>query len=158
MDALAHVRLHLKDKVVIVGIGNTLRCDDGIGPRLAQGIMGKVPFMVWDAGVSPENYLGRVIKENPDTILLVDAIDFGGQPGEVRVVEADELTASNLFSTHNVSLELAVRFLQEGCRADILMLMIQPASLAFGEKLTPAVESALKQLGDWFINEGKEKR
>ena len=74
---LEHLKLHLAGKVVILGIGNTFRGDDGIGSLLAQRLKDKVSFIVYDSGPSPENYLGKIIKDKPDNIIIVDAVDFG---------------------------------------------------------------------------------
>ena len=43
---LEHLKSHLKGKVVILGVGNLMRGDDGVGSLLASGIQGKVPFTV----------------------------------------------------------------------------------------------------------------
>ena len=79
MTNLLHGRL--RGKTVIVGIGNSLRGDDGFGPALVQRLQGRVRPVCIDAGVAPENYLGRIVKEQPDTVLLVDAAHLGLEPG-----------------------------------------------------------------------------
>jgi len=86
-NVLEDLKSHLQGKIIILGIGNTLRSDDGAGSILANRIKDKVPFIVFDVGISPENYLDKIIKERPDTILIIDTGDFGGKPGELRVVE-----------------------------------------------------------------------
>jgi hydrogenase 3 maturation protease len=150
---LEDLKSRLKGKVVVLGIGNTLRSDDGIGALLALRIKGKAPYTVFDAGSSPENYLGKVIREKPDTVLIVDAADFGAGAGEMRVLEASGLKAANLFSTHNASLEMAINYLQKDLPADIIILLIQPKCVSLGEKLSPEVSGALDKLEEWFCRE-----
>ena len=133
-----------------MGIGNTLRSDDGIGSLLAGRLKGKLPCIVYDSGTSPENYLGKIIKDRPGSIIIIDAVDFGGKPGEFRELEPQDLKSVNLCSTHNASLELAINYLQSNLTADIIILMIQPGSLAFGDKLSPQAGAALERLEDWF--------
>lgn len=157
MDVLGHLKSHLKGKVLVIGIGNTMRCDDGAGSLFARFLQDKTPFTAWDTGVSPENYLGKIIKDNPDVILFIDAVDFGGKPGEFRLLETDELKTANFFVTHNASLSLAINFLQENLRSDMLCLVIQPKCIAFGDKLSPEVEQNLNKLEEWFIREFKGK-
>jgi len=153
---LDHLKLHLKGKVVILGIGNVLRGDDGIGSLLADRLKGKVPWTVYDAAESPENYLGPVIKQRPDTIVLVDAVDFGGEPGEFRVLEATEIKTSNLFSTHNASIGLTINYLQTNLKADIITLIIQPCQITLGGDLSRPVEETLHKLENWFLETAKE--
>ena len=147
---LDHLKSHLKGKVAILGIGNTLRSDDGIGSILASRIKDKVPYMVYDAGPSPENYLEKIIKEKPDSILIIDAVDFGGEPGEVREVEGDDIKTVNLFSTHNASISLVINYLQNNLKIDIIILIIQPKTIIFGDNLSPEITDTLNKLENWF--------
>lgn len=152
---LDHLKAHLKGKVVILGIGNTLRSDDGLGSILAERIKGKVPWIVYDAGESPENYLGKIIKDNPDNIIIIDAVDFGGKPGEFRVLEASQIKTANLFSTHNASISLTINYLQSNLKADIIILIIQPKDINLGDNLSPEVHRALEKLESFFFEIAK---
>lgn len=155
---LEHLKKHLCGKVLILGIGNTLRSDDGIGSILAERIKGKVPFAVYDCGSSPENYLGKTIKEKPDNVVIIDAVDFGGEPGEFKEIDADEVTTTNFFSTHNASISLTINYLKNNLKVDIIVLIIQPKTIAFGDKLSPEVSDTLDKLESWFCYEtGKKK-
>ncbi len=153
LDTLAHLKLHLSGRVLVLGIGNTLRSDDGIGSLLASRIQDKIPYIVYDSGASPENYLGKIIKDKPDTILLIDAVDFGGEAGEVRVLEGEDIQTINFFSTHDASISLAISYLKNSLKeAAIIILAIQPEILAFGDKLSPQISKALSKLEGWFLN------
>ncbi|MDD4980140.1 MAG: hydrogenase 3 maturation endopeptidase HyCI [Candidatus Omnitrophica bacterium] len=154
---LDHLKSHLKGKVAIVGIGNTMRSDDGVGSVLASRLKDKVAFKVFDVGVSPENYLEKIIKEEPDTIVIIDAVDFGAKPGEFRILEARDLKTTNLFATHNASISLTINYLQSNLKADIIILIIQPESIAFGEGLSREVARRLDRLESWFHDTGKEE-
>jgi hydrogenase 3 maturation protease len=151
-DTLKHLSLHLKGKVIIMGIGNTLRSDDGIGSILANRIEGKVPYIVYDAGSSPENYLGKLIKDKPDVIVLVDAVDFGAKPGEFTMLEGENIETVNFFSTHDASISLSINYLKKNLDVDIIILAIQPKDLSFGDKLSPEITKAMEKLEGWFIN------
>lgn len=153
LDALTHLRLHLKGRVLILGVGNTLRSDDGVGSILAQRIIGRVPHIVYDSSASPENYLGKIIKDRPEVILLIDAVDFGGEAGELRVFEGEDIQTVNFFSTHDASISLAISYLKNSLKTvDIIILAIQPKILAFGDRLSPEINKALEKLGEWFIH------
>ena len=91
LDALGHLKLHLSGKVVILGIGNTLRSDDGIGSILASRLESKVPHIVYDSSSSPENYLGKIAKEKPDTILFVDTMHMEQKPGEYNIFKKEDI-------------------------------------------------------------------
>jgi hydrogenase 3 maturation protease len=154
---LEHLKSHLKGKVVILGIGNTLRSDDGAGSILASRIKGKVPYTVYDAGANPENYLGKIIKDKPDSVVIIDAADFGAKPGEFNVIDAHDLATVNLFSTHNTSIILTINYLQNNFKPDIINLIIQPKTIIFGDNLSSEIAETLNKLESWFCETGKEK-
>lgn len=147
---LGHLKSHLNGKVIILGIGNTLASDDAAGSILASRIKDKVPYVVYDAGANPENYLGKVIKDKPDNIVIVDAVDFGAKPGDYVVLEGNDIKTANLFATHNASISLTINYLQNNLKADIIVLAIQPKTVAFGDKISKEVENTLTNLEDWF--------
>lgn len=154
---LEHLKAHLLlGKAVILGVGNTLRSDDGVGSILASRLKDQVPFCVFDAGESPENYLEKIIKEAPQTVVIIDAVDFGGSPGAFNEIDGRRLKTPNLFSTHNASLSLAINYLQSNLRVDIIILIIQPKSTAFGENLSPEIISTLEKLENWFLRLAKD--
>jgi hydrogenase 3 maturation protease len=156
-QALAHLKAHLKGRVVILGIGNALQSDDAVGSLLAGRLKDKLPYTVYDAGANPENYLGKIIKDQPDNLIIIDAVDAGGMPGEFRVLDAPDIKTINLYSTHNASLSLTINYLQNNFPADIIVLSIQPKRIAFGEKISSEVEKTLQELEDWFCGAEKER-
>ena len=117
----------------------------------------KIGFAVFDAGASPENYLERLIREKPDTIVIIDAVDFGGSAGECKALEANEIKTANLFFTHNASISLTINYLQTHLKADIIVLIIQPKSISFGEGLSPELDVALNDLENFFYGGKKEE-
>jgi hydrogenase 3 maturation protease len=155
-EVLAHLRSHLKGKTIILGIGNTLKGDDGIGSILAARIKGKVPYTVYDAGPGPENYLGKIVKDKPDNVVILDAVDFGASPGEFNIFEVGDLASVNFFATHDASISLAINYLQNNLKVDIIILAVQPKGVVFGEKLSQEANKALEELEGWF-RERKEK-
>jgi len=155
---LNHLKSRLTGKVVILGIGNTLRSDDGVGSILARRIKNKVPYTVYDAGPSPENYLEKIIKDKPDNIIIIDAVDFTTKSGEFRIVDSQDIKTVNLFSTHNASISLTINYLRNNLKADIIILIIQPKSVSFGDTLSPEITGTLSKLENWFYETGKVKR
>ncbi|MCM8765351.1 MAG: hydrogenase 3 maturation endopeptidase HyCI [Candidatus Omnitrophica bacterium] len=151
IDILERLKKSLVGKVVILGIGNPLRGDDAFGSLFAEELMGKISLIVLNGGSNPENLLGKIIQENPDTILFVDAVDLGRNWGDTSLFEADEVKASLFFFTHNSSLRLIFDFLKENTQAKIHLLAIQPKSINLGDKLSAEIEEKLNFLTGWFI-------
>lgn len=146
------LRPKLKGKIALLGIGNIMRGDDGVGSVLASWLKTKVNFLVYDCSESPENYLGKVIKDAPEVIILVDAVDFGAKPGELKILQKENLQTANLFFTHNVSLGIVVEYLKRHLASDIIILMVQPKTIALGDNLSPEVEKVVKKLEKFFLS------
>ena len=80
-----------------------------------------------------------------DAILLLDAVDFGGSPGEITILRAEELPA-RVGTTHNPSLGLLMRYLEAESGAQVLLLGIQPASIGFGKPISVPVLASVEAL------------
>ena len=131
--------------VCLLGIGNRYWRDDGVGSRIAEALESCEEFDVVDAGFIPENHLETVAGKHPDTILMIDATDFGGAPGEARLLYPDKVAYSGI-STHAGSLRMLAEYLQARTQARIAVLAIQPADTSEGEGLSPLVSETFKDL------------
>jgi hydrogenase 3 maturation protease len=89
----------LSQKAVIVGIGNDMRGDDAFGPMVVERLRGRVRADLIDAGVSPENCLGKLSALKPRVVLLVDAVDFDGAPGDMALLDPAKLETTSFNGT-----------------------------------------------------------
>ena len=144
------LRARLKGTVLVVGIGNTLRGDDGFGPSMIERLEGKVSARLLDVGEVPESYLGRVLEQKARTILVLDAADMGEAAGTVAILEAEDLAECNV-STHQMPLELFFRYLRENSHADVFALGVQPKQISLGSEMSPEVESTAAILSEVLI-------
>ena len=135
----------LTGKIVFVGIGNPLRGDDAFGLRLIERIQGKVRAVCIEAGTAPESYTGKIVKEKPDTIVLVDAVHLNKPPGEYALLEKAEILKTG-FTTHDLSPDLMIEYLEGRTRADIYLLGVQPQTLAMGAEMSEPVKKSLDKL------------
>ena len=125
------LRARLRGKVVVVGVGNPMSGDDSAGCLVARKMEQSDSLRVIDAEEVPESMIGKIVGERPDTIVLVDAVDMGAGPGDVAIVEGDQITRYNP-TTHRVPLGLVIDVLRRMCGADTFLVAIQPGSLGFG--------------------------
>jgi len=144
-DEISGLRQNLKGKVGLVGIGNRLKGDDAAGPELIDRIAGHGRLQCLDAGVAPENYLEKIVGIKPDTVLLVDAVDFGGAAGSCRLFSPDQIKGGML-SSHALSLRMTCDYLQQRIPVRILVLGIQPAQVNMNGLLSQPVREAVDNL------------
>jgi hydrogenase maturation protease len=131
-----------KKDVVFVGMGNILLGDDGVGPEMAQ-CLSEAGFSTVDAGTVPENHIGVVAKRKPRTVILLDAVHLGREPGMVELLDRQAILDATGFTTHNMSPVMVMERLESETGAEVLMLAVQPASLEMGAPLSPPVAAAL---------------
>jgi len=128
-------------KLAIVCVGNPMRGDDGFGPAVAARVEGKGVF---DAGPVPENVLPKVAALRPEVVLFVDAADFGGGPGTLRLVSAEELAQGD-FSTHSAPLSVAAEYLRQACEAKSLLLAAQAKRTELGSVMSVEMVRAVQE-------------
>ncbi|MGI9335452.1 MAG: hydrogenase maturation protease [Gammaproteobacteria bacterium] len=129
----------------MLGVGNRYRRDDGAGSLLAEALEPRTSALVIDGGCAPENYLEKAARSDPDTVIIIDAVDFGGAPGDVRVLEPASVGPGRL-STHAPSLQMAATYLKTRTRARVTLLAIQPAEWTLGDELSEAVSQTVGAL------------
>jgi len=132
-------------RTVILGMGNVLKGDDAVGPFLCERLVGKVCAEVIDAGTVPENYIRKIVSKNPQTLLVIDAIDFGALPGAVKVFKTRQLN-SIAISTHTLSPRLFVELITGQIDVDVLFIGIQPARVELGEAISEQVRRAAENV------------
>jgi hydrogenase 3 maturation protease len=116
-------------RFLFLGVGNSDRGDDGIGTIVVSQLETEHKL---DCGPVPENYTGKIRKLSPEAIVMVDAVDFGGNPGETILTEAENAEGVTL-STHSMPLSVFCKMLPE---SRIYLLGIQPQSF---ERMTDEV-------------------
>lgn len=139
----------LEGKIVIVGMGNPLKGDDGFGPCLIRRLKGKAKAHLIDGGSAPENYVGKIASLQPDTILVIDACDLGWAPGKMKLLEIEQMKHTG-YSTHNTSPGVFMNYLKETTGADVFMLAVQPKEVRLGDGVSSPVERAMERIGEWL--------
>lgn len=144
-------------KTIVVGVGNRLRCDDGVGcliidllkeRRMVDSCLcgnDRTDIEVIDTGAVPENYIEPIIEKKPERVIFVDACLFDGKPGEFRLFGPESFEKLDLpnFSTHTLPLNLIAQLINAATGAKVYLLGIQPYQRGTGEKLSPVLASAL---------------
>ncbi len=138
--------------ILILGLGNLLQGDDGIGCRIAQALEAReLPntVEVLDAGTPGIGLLNLL--EGRMRAILVDAAEMNLAPGAWRRFEAQAVTltgAKERFSLHRTGVVNALALARELNLAvpPIVFFGVQPARVEWSEELSPPVQAALPQV------------
>ena len=145
-------------KVVVLGLGNILHSDDGIGPQ-AIGRLRQDPRMRNDVSLIEGGTLGLELLTyiwDCSYLLVLDAVDVGQPPGTLIRMSGQELQAlPGQGSVHQLGvadLLVALRVLANRT-PEVVLLGVQPASTEWGTELSPAVATVLPALADAAVAE-----
>jgi hydrogenase maturation protease len=139
-------------KVVVLGVGNTILADEGVGVRVVEALerdyVLPAGVSVIDAGTSSMEMLDDL--SHLDFLLVVDAFAAGKTPGELVQLRGDEVPVffrRNL-SPHGIGLSdvlASLEFLGAEPK-EIVILGVQPTSLDLSTELTPAIAARVPEL------------
>jgi hydrogenase 3 maturation protease len=135
-------------KVVVAGIGNSIRTDDYVGLKIVESLKGKLPatVLLLEAETVPESYLLDIEEFHPSHVLLIDAAFLGLTPGEACLVDSEKIADSSAVTTHLLPLRVFCEYVKQATSAKIAVLLIEPKSMEFGEGLTAEVQGMAERL------------
>ena len=128
------------EKIAILGIGNDLRTDDGLGPYIVTSIKFDHPdVMIENVGSVPEGFARPLAEFGAKRIIMIDAADMQKAPGHIELVTKDRIGGINI-STHSMPLSFLMMYLEQETGGESILLGVQPKSLQFGEGLTQEIQ------------------
>jgi hydrogenase 3 maturation protease len=155
------LRRHLATgKVAVMGVGNTMRCDDGFGQLLVDSLQSAgLPERVrlFPCEMVPENFVGPVTRFQPETVLMIDTAELGERPGGTRLINFRDIADCGM-TTHNVSLRLLANMLESATNAEVMLLAVQPEKTGFGTELSPTLLRTLDCLSELLVRVLKSER
>ena len=137
--------------VVIIGVGNYLLGDEGAGIHAVALLRGRswpAGVEILDGGTAGVGLLHLI--DGRRLAVIIDCADFGGAPGEIRSFDAEDLARDERSESglHAVDLLTALALARKTVAypARVVIVGIQPKSIAMGTTLSPDVQSALARL------------
>jgi hydrogenase maturation protease len=154
---MLHLRISLPNimRTLILGIGNTLLTDEGVGVHVLNALESALAaaqpplpdITLLDGGTLSFTLAGPI--EDAEALIVVDAANIKGAPGDWKLLEGEAMDAfllGNRKSTvHEVGLTdlRAIAILAGHWPETRAMLAIQPQVMDWGEQPTPAVAAAI---------------
>ena len=147
-----------KCPVLVLGIGNILLRDEGVGVRVIEALR-EMPLPehveLCDGGTAGADLLD--ILSDRRKVIVIDAMDTDAEPGTVYRLTLDELRPADTppVSLHDIglleTLDMA-RYL--GTQPDgVVVFGVKPANVDCGLELSPAVRQAIPRIIDLILQE-----
>lgn len=139
--------------ILVIGLGSPLMGDDGAGLAALDRLRRlRLPALVElaDGGTWGLNLLPAI--ESCDRLILVDAVRAGRLPGELVILERDQIPRflSTKLSPHQIDLRevLALAELRGTLPRDAVVIGIEPDRVELCTDLSPAVVTGLDRVVD----------
>ena len=143
--------------ILILGIGNILMCDDGVGVRALEALR-QVPLPdtveLLDGGTFGADLLDEIA--NRRKVIVLDAMATGAAPGSVLRLAGDELwQEQESLSLHEFGLVETLKMARQlGCApAEVVVFGVQPQEIALNLTLSTAVAAAIPRLLEQVLAE-----
>ena len=138
--------------VLVLGIGNLVMCDDGVGVRVVQELQRSYCFpenvKVVDGGTLGLDLLPML--ENVTHLILVDAVETGEKAGTLIRLSGAELPVvlATKLSPHQMGLKdlLAVSELMGHSPREMVLIGVQPGCIEMGVEMTSDVDARLDEM------------
>jgi hydrogenase maturation protease len=142
-------------KLVVLGIGNTLMSDDGVGIHVINDLQGKQKDLLLPQGdieILDGGTLGFLLVDRiseADGLVVVDSANLGEPAGTVRVIDGPEidrfLDENPSLSVHEVGLVDLLQMMALSGQAPGLRALvgIQPEMIGWGTEMSPAVAAGI---------------
>ncbi|MHA2359495.1 MAG: hydrogenase maturation peptidase HycI [Candidatus Thorarchaeota archaeon] len=130
-------------KIAVLGIGNDMRTDDGLGLFIIENLKIEDPrIMIENVGSVPEGFAKNLASFGAERVIMVDAADMLKSPGHIELITKDRIGGIAI-STHRMPLSFLMMYLEQETGGKTLLIGIQPKSIQFGEGLTPEIQEVV---------------
>ncbi len=147
-------------KIVVIGIGNLIMKDDGLGIHVVRTLI-KVNFSpelsvsIIDGGLEPD--LTVLVESGTDKLILVDAVQAGGKPGEIYRLTLPEVEHSG-YGTRtghylNMQQNMTLLRLMKTLPAEVVVIGVEPLEMTPGTELSDTLASVLPEVVSTVVHE-----
>ncbi|HHE38253.1 MAG TPA: hydrogenase maturation protease [Candidatus Cloacimonetes bacterium] len=146
-------------KTLVLGLGNTILCDDGVGIRIAQEIKKKCKNIdILEAGAAGFRVIDEII--GYEKLILIDSIKTGNaKPGTLHKYSFDDFKTKHHSQPHDISLFEAFEIIKkhgDELPTEIEIYAVEVSDTeTLSEKCTPEVEAAIPKITKKIIEEQK---
>lgn len=138
---------------VVIGFGNILLKDEGIGVHIIQK-MDSLPqksdceYLLIDGGTCPDSLFH--LPEGIDTLIVVDAVKGGGKPGYIYRFNPDDLKfkRASISSLHQLGLREGLGMMKflGNYPERVIIIGVEPKEIDWGLRLSPELEKIIPQV------------
>jgi len=146
-----------KVRLAVIGMGNLLLKDEGIGVHIARALQQiDIPhgIKIIDGGTSPD--LPYYLKD-VDKLIIIDAVKAGDKPGTVYRFHPHDVNieSEGVISVHELSLEQSLKTmsLMGSEPKEVVIIGIEPKEIDWGTELSAELQQKIPEIVNIVLNE-----
>lgn len=144
--------------ILVVGVGNEYRSDDGVGLVVARFLRKVLNPTVTVLEETADGLALMAAWKDADLVIVIDAVDSGGQPGTVRRLDArlrSSVAGPSAPSTHAISLMEAIQLARAlgELPPRLIVYGVQGKSFELGVGLSAEVAKAVPEVAKLVLQE-----
>lgn len=142
---------------LILGCGNLLLKDEGIGVHLVEALKQKdLPenVTIIDGGTAGFDLISFI--QQAEKVVIVDAVKAGGEPGDIYCFGPEDFETENSLKTslHDINLKGIFRIIRKiGSLPNIKIIGVEPQEIAYGTELSPKLKEMLPKISKIVLKE-----
>lgn len=148
-------------RITILGIGNLLLQDEGVGVHVIQKLASKIDAVnvnMIDGGTSPD--ILSLVDDGIDKLVIVDAVKANSKPGTIYRFGFNDLDLESAtpVSLHEVGVldSLRIMTLLNRQPKSTVIVGIEPKTIDYGLELSPEVEEKVPEVINLVLKEIEE--
>lgn len=139
-------------KIVILGVGNLLLKDEGVGIHVLRALKEAplptdVDLELIDGGTSPDVFY---LLEGADKLIIIDAVAGGSDPGSIYRFRANDIAVEgkHILSIHQIGLLEGLKMMEhmESKRKDVVIIGVEPKEMGWGLELSSDLQQKIPQI------------
>ncbi|MFH1957814.1 MAG: hydrogenase maturation protease [bacterium] len=138
-------------KIIILGLGNILKKDEGIGVALLEQLrkderLKGIPGMEFiDGGTASYDALAEIKKD--DCLIVIDAVKAGGPAGTVRAMKPGDLQEDMMIDVHQSGLQQTFKWLEmQGKLPETSIMAVEVDDTSWGEGISENLKKELPEI------------
>jgi hydrogenase maturation protease len=140
-------------KVAVIGMGNLLLKDEGVGIHVIRALQDKSPeykgdVMIIDGGTCPD--ILYLLPERVEKLIIVDAVKGGGEPGSIYRFTPDdiEFRRGTITSVHQLGLAEGFKAMEysELKPEEIVIIGVEPNEITWGLEISLEVQGKVPEI------------
>ena len=147
-------------KVVVIGIGNLIRRDDGVGIHAIRAlgnvkISENIDLKIIDGGLEPD--LAVLVDHGVDKLIIIDAVLSQRKPGDIQrlPISTVEKSGYETRSAHYLNMRQSLKMLEllGNMPKEIVVFGVEPDDMSPGTDLSPIIAGILPEVVKTVVGE-----